>query len=650
MTSLENLGISKNRIGALNKKGIFSVEDVQTFFPRKYYDFTKQESLKQQLSGEDAAIIGKLEKVTSDKKNNTLMLKAKVVDEVSGKTLHIMWIGSYYLKNIIKEWEGERVIACGQVTYFEQYSSYHMKDPVIFDRRIDKNLKVYTVYKKMSGISEEFMDQTITAAMSLRREETLPVSIRDKYHLMELNSAIHAMHRPVSMKEIEQAKKRFTYEKLFSFAVEIEKEEHSVSKGTIYNIKSLEHTSQYINDLPFELTDSQKAVFEDMKKKAVEGVRINALVQGDVGSGKTVQAFLMMFAMADSGYQSVLMAPTQILAKQHYEKIKESAEKYGYKAAYITGETKGKEKKNLLAGIAGGEYTFVIGTHSVLSSSIVYHKLALVVIDEEHKFGVSQRNQLTDKAKDGVHIISMSGTPIPRTLASTLYGASITVYDLKLPEGRKQTQTAIFNNAEKICKFIYQKSLQGQQAYIVCPWIEDAGDNKYEVDTVESVFKEYSEFFKMYPDIKIGKVTGKMKAEECDKVLEDFSQGKLQILISTTVIEVGVNVPKANIIVIHNADRFGLAQLHQLRGRVGRGSDQGYCILKSPNKENERLQIMCRTTNGLEIAQEDMRLRGTGNLLGTEQSGRSEYIDLILKYPNMYQYAKTDAKEQTKLE
>lgn len=572
------------------------------------------------------------------------MLKAKVEEELSGKTLHVMWIGSYYLKNIIKEWEQQKVMVCGELTYFEQYGTYHMNNPIVFDKFGKQHFCIYPVYKKMAGISDDFMKDTIQAALSMQREETLPVSYRDKYHLMEINQAIYTLHHPKSMPEVIQAKKRFTYEKLLNFAMEIEKEEHAVSRGTIYNIRTLKNTNDYVQRLPFSLTPSQQTVYEDMKHKAFNGIRINALVQGDVGSGKTVQAFLMMFAMADSGFQSVLMAPTQILARQHYEKLVESAAKYGYRVAYLSGETKAKDKRAILKGVADGSITFLVGTHSVINPAIVFQALSLVVIDEEHKFGVAQRNQLMERAKNGVHIINMSGTPIPRTLANTLYGTSISVYDLEVPAIRKPIQTAVFNNTTKICEFIYKKHLEGQQTYIVCPWIEDS-TNATDIETVESTYKEYQDYFNAYPDIQIGKVTGKMKQEECNAVIDDFSNGKIHILISTTVIEVGVNVPSANIIVINNADRFGLAQLHQLRGRVGRGTEQGYCILKSADKENQRLQIMCKTTNGLEIAKEDMNLRGTGNLLGTEQSGKNEYIDLILKYPNMYRYVKEDAKE-----
>lgn len=289
MTNLENLGISKNRINALSKKGLLSVEDIQEFFPRKYYDFSTQRSLSEENRNQYIAVVGILKKVSTDKTNHTVMLKAKVEEELSGKTLHVMWIGSYYLKNIIKEWEQQKVMVCGELTYFEQYGTYHMNNPIVFDKFGKQHFCIYPVYKKMAGISDDFMKDTIQAALSMQREETLPVSYRDKYHLMEINHAIYTLHYPKSMPEVIQAKKRFTYEKLLNFAMEIEKEEHAVSRGTIYNIRTLKNTNDYVQRLPFSLTPSQQTVYEDMKHKAFNGIRINALVQGDVGSGKTIQ-------------------------------------------------------------------------------------------------------------------------------------------------------------------------------------------------------------------------------------------------------------------------------------------------------------------------------------------------------------------------
>lgn len=642
--TLETLGITENRIKALEKAGLCTVEDIQRFFPRAYYDFKHPTTLQKPLpEPRYTSVIGKVTSIKTDKTNETLMIKAKVTEKESGKTLHIIWIGAYYLYRIIKEWEGEDVIVCGKLEYRQEYHSYHMNNPIIFDRNIENNLKIYPVYKKMKGISQEFMDKTISQALSCPIEETLPAELVRKYHLLGLKEAISIMHSPDSMEDLDKARKRLVYDKLLYFATNIEKEDRFVSKGSIYNIKTVAKTMKYIESLPFKLTDSQQNVFKSMKDAAYEGKRINALVQGDVGSGKTMIAFLMMFAMADSGYQSVLMAPTVILARQHYLSLKETAEKFGFKAVFLSGDTPKKEKTQILKEIEQGECQFIIGTHSVLGEAITYKDLSLVVIDEEQKFGVQQREIVSEKAKFGVHKISMSATPIPRTLAGAVYGTGIEVYDLELPAERKPVQTAIFNNDQKIFEFILKKIKEGQQAYVVCPFIDDP-EEKTSVQTVEVTYDNYCKYF--HPKgIQIGCVTGKTKKQEADDIIAEFASGKTKILIATTIIEVGVNVPKANIIVINNAERFGLSQLHQLRGRVGRGSDPGYCILKSSDRENPRLLAICKTTNGFEIAKEDMRLRGSGNLLGTEQSGQNEYINLILQYPNMYEFAKRDAKE-----
>lgn len=641
---LENLELTKNRINALEKKGLCSVEDIQNFFPRKYYDFTKPCGLLPLYHKQYIAMTGVLKDVSKEKKNNIFMMKAKVYDDITDKKLNVIWMGGSYLYNIIENWIDCQVVVAGELTYNDEYRSFHMANPLVFSDRIERNLRVMPIYKKMSGISDEFMQETIKKALNLvQQDEVLPKEILNKYHLMGRMEAVRELHYPKSMETLTKAKQRMVYEKLYQFASEIERSERSVSKGTQYNLRSLENTKKYIESLPYALTNSQRKVFDEMKEYAYEGRRIHALIQGDVGSGKTCSAFLAMFAMADSGYQSVLMAPTQILAAQHYEKLKEAADPFGYKVAFLSSGLKKKEKEAVYEGIRTGEYTFIVGTHSVLSPDITYKNLALAVIDEEHRFGVEQRNALLGRAADGMHTISMSATPIPRTIAGALYGTSIDVYDLELPSGRKEVQTAVFSNEKKIFEFIEKKYREsGQQAYVICPWIEDAKENSG-IATIEDTIKVYESAFEN-TGIKIGCVTGKMKPQEIEETIGKFNRNEIQILISTTVIEVGVNVPNANIIVINDAERFGLAQLHQLRGRVGRGSDQGYCILNSKDKENPRLQIMCSTTNGYEIAKKDMELRGTGDILGTDQSGVNEFIELMLQYPNMYKKVLQDVK------
>lgn len=638
---LTSLGVKDNRIKQLARRNLTTVEDIQRFFPRKYFDYSHASELLPINANRHSAVVGTLMSVSKKKTNQTLMVKAKVFEPKSEKILNIIWIGHYYLYKIIQFWVKETVIACGELVYNEEYHSFHMKNPVVFDTDIDKNLRIYPVYRKMTGISSEFMQALIDASLGILTDDPLPEDLIRKYHLLPLSEALLAMHHPESLEDVEKAKKRFIYEQLTAFALRLECDTRDTSKGTLYNVKTIKSVEQYIKCLPYELTGSQKKVFEEMKKTAYNGMRINALVQGDVGSGKTVIAVLMMLAMADSGYQSVLMAPTVILASQHYETIAAVAEKFGYKAAFLSSDLKASEKKKLIKGIEAGEIQFIVGTHSVMADDVAYKNLALAVIDEEHKFGVQQRDRISERSRYGMHKISMSATPIPRTLAETIYGKNTTVYDLELPASRKPVQTAVFNIDQKIYEFIKKKVVDGQQAYVVCPFIDDS-DNKFSVETVEDTCAKYKAFFEPL-GIPVESVTGAKKQTEAEEILGRFRDGSVKILIATSIIEVGVNVPNANIIVINNAERFGLAQLHQLRGRVGRGSAQGYCILKSEDRENPRLSVLCRTTDGREIAKEDMALRGTGNILGTEQSGKNDEITLLLAYPNMYEYCKKDA-------
>ena len=639
---VREIGVKENRIKLLEGKGLGTVEEVQRFFPRKYHDFSVQRQLDEVYADTYCAIIGRAEEITTKKTNDVLMVKAKVYDEITGRRLNVMWIGAYYIYKIIKDWDGERVIVCGKLTYSEEYHSFHMNNPIIFDRNVERNLKVYPVYRKMAKISEDYMADLIEKALEVKIEDRIPAALVQGHKLMSTGEAIKTLHHPKSMSDLGRARQRIVYDKMLDFAVEMEKSERSVSKGTIYNVKTLKNTMEYVKSLPYDLTPSQKDVFEKMSEKAKAGLRVNALIQGDVGSGKTTSAFLMMFAMADSGYQSLIMAPTVILATQHYDNLKAAAEKFGYKVAFLAGKQTAKEKKAIMDKIETGECQFIVGTHSVISEGIRYKNLALAVIDEEHKFGVKQRRVLEDRAKVGMHCISMSATPIPRTIAAIAYGSGTDVFDLEVPATRKPVQTATCSSDESIFRFLQKKLDEGQQAYVVCPFIEDP-EEQYNVETVEATFKLYSDKFNTFGDVNVGCVTGKMKAEEVDETIRRFAAGEIKILVSTTVIEVGVNVPNSNVIVINNAERFGLAQLHQLRGRVGRGSDQGYCILKSDEKENPRLEIMCGTTNGYQIAEEDLKLRGTGEILGTAQSGRSEIIDLITSYPKMYGVVKRDA-------
>lgn len=643
---LEALSLTKKEVTKLNKKNFFSVEDVQQFYPRKYYDFSVIRKLDPRFDGKNIAICGLFKKWETKKTNNTLMLKAKVYEKGTDTKLNVMWIGNYYMKNIIENWVDMEVVVCGKMTYSEEFHSYHMLNPVIFSPHIEENLRIMPVYKKMSGISEEWMNKMVEKALGVCFDDVLPVEVAKKYGFIDAHLARCEMHHPSSVKQLKSAIDRLVFENLYSFAYSLEKRNSEVSRGTAYNIKNIDYAKQYINSLPFKLTDSQKSACNDMILTAREGKRIQALVQGDVGSGKTAVAALMMLSFASSGYQSVLMAPTEVLARQHYEEISSYTKEIGINAVFLSGSLKASEKKRVLSEIKDGSAKIIIGTHSVVSENVVYNDLALAVVDEEHRFGTAIEEALFEKSDKGIHTITMSATPIPRTITEVIFDGNTAVYDLERPSGRQEVQTCIFNNDKKIFEFLEKEITKGRQAYVVCPAIDTTENNeKRNVKSIEQTAKEYEAYFES-KGIVVGIVTGKTKKEEAEKILNSFKEGTVHILIATTIIEVGVNNPNASTIIISNAECFGVAQLHQLRGRVGRGGYNGYCILKSDDRENERLRLVCSTTNGFKLAEEDAKLRGPGDLLGERQSGANKDIELVLKYPDEFKKARSEAKKQ----
>lgn len=641
---LQEIGLTSKEITKLNKKNFFSVEDVQEFYPRKYYDFSHITMLSPKESDNSIAVLGEFKEMEVKKTNNTLMLKAKVYEKGTNIKLNVMWIGNYFFKDIIKNWINMDVLVCGKMTYYEEYHSYHMLNPIVFSPHIKENLRVLPIYKKMSGISEEWMGKVIRGSFAERIDDVLPKDVVDKYGFMDAHAARKVMHWPSSVEQLECAQDRLVFEKLYTFAYALEKRNSMTSRGTVYNITSTAYAKEYIKNLPFLLTDSQKKACNDMLKIANEGRRIQALVQGDVGSGKTAVAAIMMFSFASSGYQSVLMAPTEVLARQHYKEISEYAEKIGVRCVFLTGSLKASEKKSVLKEIKEGTAQIIIGTHSVVSEGVVYKDLALSVVDEEHRFGTAIEEALFEKSDKGMHTITMSATPIPRTIADVIFSGNTSVYDLERPAGRQEIQTCIFNNDTKIYEFIEKQIKEGRQAYVICPLIDSTENSeKRKIKSIEQTEGEYKAYFEA-KGISVKAVTGKTKKEESEEILKDFKDGKVQILIATTIIEVGVNNPNASTIIISNAECFGVAQLHQLRGRVGRGGYKGYCVLKSEDRENERLKLICSTTNGFVLAEEDAKLRGPGDILGDRQSGSNKDIELVLKYPDKYEDAIKEAR------
>lgn len=472
---------------------------------------------------------------------------------------------------------------------------------------------------------EKLMKNLFVALQREEIEETLSPLLIEQHHLMPLNDALYNIHFPQNPDLLRRAQYRLKFEELFYVQLNILRytlERRNKFRGLIFGKVGEIFNTFYAQNLPFQLTGAQKRVIKEMRRDMKSGRQMNRLLQGDVGSGKTLVALMTMLIALDNGYQACMMAPTEILANQHYETITRFLAGMPVRVELLTGNVKGKRRETILQDLVAGEVQILIGTHAVIEDTVNFASLGLVVIDEQHRFGVAQRAKLWKKNTCPPHVLVMTATPIPRTLAMTLYGdLDVSVID-ELPPGRKPIQTIHqFDNRRAVLYAFIRKQLQeGRQAYIVYPLIQES--EKMDIKNLEDGYLHVCEAF---PEYKVSKVHGKMKAAEKDAEMQRFIEKETQILVATTVIEVGVNVPNASVMVIENAERFGLSQLHQLRGRVGRGADQSYCILVTGYKLTEdtrkRIQIMVDTNDGFEIAEADLKLRGPGDLEGTQQSG-----------------------------
>ncbi len=516
-------------------------------------------------------------------------------------------------------------------------SSSSSSNPNLSDANLDAQPTVYkglcpsyntTEKMKKSGLTSAGMAK-LTANMfkllSAPLRETLPPYIIKKFKFIPYSEAIRNIHYPSSPEALRQAQQRLKFEELFYVQLNIlryVKHRQLRYKGLVFKTVGTQFNGFYFNHLPFQLTEAQKRVIREIHKDMKSGRQMNRLLQGDVGSGKTLVALMVALIAIDNGYQACIMAPTEILAEQHLQTISSMLSDMDINVALLTGSVKGKKRTAVLQGLVGGDINILVGTHAIIEDNVLFNKLGLVVIDEQHRFGVAQRAKLWMKNAVPPHVLVMTATPIPRTLAMTLYGdLDVSVID-QLPPGRKPIHTVHFFDAHR--QRIYQLMLRelnlGRQIYIVYPLIKET--EKMDIKDLEAGYEEVSQAF---PSYKVSKVHGKMKAKEKDEEMKRFANHETHILVSTTVIEVGVNVPNASVMIIENAERFGLSQLHQLRGRVGRGADQSYCVLVTKFEIGEttrkRIQIMVDSTDGFEIAEQDLKLRGPGDLEGTQQSG-----------------------------
>ena len=626
--------ITAKQLSNLKSLGINTIYDLIYYFPRAYDDRTN------------------IKKIGELKFNEYIVLKASVMSAVnltvrSGKKIvkamvsdgtgimEILWFGMPYIKKSLKI--GEEYLFIGQTKKSAVFQLINPEYKLFSGQQKVSENEILPIYSSNKNITQNNLRKLVEkfiANFLNYFEENIPDKLIKEYKIMERKSAIKNIHYPVSMKEIEEAKRRFAIEELLILELGILKNRFIIENSNSKNYEvegKKEKVKEFLSQLTFNLTNAQKKVIKEIYDEISNGKIVNRLIQGDVGSGKTVVAMVMLIYMAENAYQGALMAPTEILANQHYLGIKEKLEKIGLRVELLTSSIKGKKKNEILEGIANGEVDIVIGTHSLIEDNVIFKKLGLIVIDEQHRFGVNQRNKLREKGFLG-NLLVMSATPIPRSLALSIYGdLDLSIID-ELPPGRTPIKTKWIANdedLEKMYNFIYKKVNDGNQAYFVAPLIETS--DKMALKSVDKVSEEIE---RKFSNKKIGIIHGKMKAKEKDEVMLKFKNKEYDILIATTVIEVGIDVPASTIMTIYNAERFGLSALHQLRGRVGRGSKQSYCFLISNSmteNSKQRLSIMEETEDGFRIAEEDLKLRNSGEIFGLRQSGFSDlkFIDII---------------------
>lgn len=647
---LSDLGITTAKVNQFAKKGISTAEQLVRFLPRRYMDFSNPTGILPE--DEISCVCVKVDSVSANHGSNIPYIQARCTVIPENVPLQVTWFHQNYMYNKIAYMAEDHntIYCCGKITWNEDYKTYQMCAPQLFEYDSPKQRTIKPVYPKIKDMSADYLATQIGKCVRLDicTQDPYPPQIVRQYSDLSLKEALTYMHFPSSMEDVERARKRLVFDELLDFAAQNEWAKRCASIGSPFPIKTLKLHNDLYRSLPFQLTEDQIGAIKGMVEEIRAGRLLNALVQGDVGCGKTIVAMMMMATMAGNGYQSVLLAPTQVLARQHFEDAKALFEPFNIKVAYLGTDLKQSERKKEIAAIESGVAKIIVGTSSLIGgsrcmSSIAYKELALLVVDEEHKFGVAQREALRNRASGGIHSITMSATPIPRTLAQTVYGSTIKLFPIKSkPNGRMPIVTGLATTKEKLFKFIIKEAKQGHQTYVVCPMI-DRNEAAKGIRSVSEVSEEYHAALDQY-GIEIETLTGRDSKATCNEVIERFKNGETQVLISTSVVEVGVNVPSATTMMIVNAERFGLASLHQLRGRVGRGSYQSYCVLDAScasEEAKERLNVLVKSNDGFEIAQEDLRLRGSGDFLGTEQSGDNRMLYMMLTYPKEYEKAQS---------
>ena len=652
-------GVGPNRKKMLSQElGIETIGDLLQYYPYRHVDRSRLYSI-QELTG-DMPYVQVKGRILSFETFKMNARKERVVGHFtdgSGRVMDLVWFT--YGKSAISKYKvGTEYVVFGKPTVFNgrvQVAHPDIEPADMLELSTMKMLPYYHTTERMkkAGMNSRAMEKLTKTMVNVIKEtlpETLQADMTERLHLMSRDEALRAIHYPADARQLERARVRLKFEELFYVQLNILRyasDHRRKYRGYVFSRVGELFNTFFYQHLPFELTGAQKRVIREIRKDMGSGRQMNRLLQGDVGSGKTLVALMSMLIALDNGYQACIMAPTEILAEQHLQTIRDFLGDMPIRVELLTGIVKGKKRKEVLDGLLTGDVQILVGTHAVIEDTVQFRQLGMRVVDEQHRFGVAQRAKLWNKSTNPPHVLVMTATPIPRTLAMTLYGdLDVSVID-ELPPGRKPIQTTHVYDSRlgSLYDGIRRQINEGRQVYIVFPLIEES-----ESRDLKNLEDGFDQLIQVFPEVRLSKVHGKMKPKEKEEEMQRFVSGETQILVATTVIEVGVNVPNASVMVILEAQRFGLSQLHQLRGRVGRGADQSYCILVTnyqlSAETRKRIEIMCETNDGFRIAEADLKLRGPGDLEGTQQSGMAFDLKIadIARDGQLVQMARDEAQ------
>ena len=615
-------GIGPAKAKGLASLGLFTLQDIVQYYPKRYEDRSSYQTIAELVNDEIALVCGRILRVDEIRPRGRMCITKAYVSDGTGEVA-LTWFNQRYLKGKLPI--GQRIIASGKVKRTGRRVELHRVSFEAIEEGAPVKGEIMPIYGGSESITQKVLRDIVRQALAyIDDTDVIPPAIRMTEGFIPQREAIKQIHFPSNINVLQKARNRLAFEELYLIQCgllllkqQTKSQKHGIKhgpNGTL--VKAL------LDALPFTLTNDQIASFKDIQYDMEDRIPMQRLLQGDVGSGKTIIAALALAKTIENGYQGVMMAPTEILAQQHYQTMTELFAPHGVRVAMLSGKVAVKKRREILEELANGNIDLLVGTHALIQPTVAFDALGLVITDEQHRFGVHQRAMLQEKSDWMPDVLVMTATPIPRTMALTIYG-DLDVSQIKeLPPGRKPIRTFVRGEESraKIYDFIIKQIQEGRQAYIVCPLIEES--EKIDVQSATALYEELVSG--IFSNIPCGLLHGRMKSDEKDAVMQEFVSGKLSVLIATTVIEVGINVPNATIMVVEGAERFGLSQLHQLRGRIGRGSHQSYCVLVSKSRSDdalERLRAMERTTDGFELAEIDLELRGSGQLFGTRQHG-----------------------------